>query len=166
LSLIIASDNGVILLYSRQYDRAIAQFRSVLDMDPNFSRAQMIRRAYVEKGMFAEALALTEKLPPVDPEPWYWASLAHTYGRAGRQKEARDALRRLLHLRRRRPIDPMETAFAHVGMGNGDLALSSLEQAYEQHSSGLTALKVDPVYDPLRTDPRFQDLLRRVGLAP
>jgi TolB-like protein/DNA-binding winged helix-turn-helix (wHTH) protein/Tfp pilus assembly protein PilF len=165
LSLIIASDNGVILLYSRQYDRAIAQFRSVLDMDPNFSRAQMIRRAYVEKGMFAEALALTERLPLVDPEPWYWASLAHTYGLAGRQKEARDALRRLLHLRRRRPIDPMEIAFAHVGMGNGDLALSCLEQAYEQHSSALTALKVDPVYDPLRGDPRFQDLLRRIGLA-
>lgn len=165
LSLIIASDNGVILLYSRQYDRAIAQFRSVLDMDPNFSRAHMIRRAYVEKGMFAEALALTEKLPLVDLEPWYWASLAHIYGRAGRQKEAQDALRRLLHLRRRRPIDPMETAFAHVGMGNGDLALSCLEQAYEQHSIGLTALKVDPVYDPLRSDPRFQDLLRRVGLA-
>jgi TolB-like protein/DNA-binding winged helix-turn-helix (wHTH) protein/Tfp pilus assembly protein PilF len=164
LSLIIASDNGVILLYSRQYDRAIAQFRSVLDMDPNFSHAHMIRGAYVEKGMFAEALALSEKFRLVD-EPWYWASLAHIYGRAGRQKEARDALRRLLHLRRRRPIDPMEIAFAHVGMGNGGLALSCLEQAYEQHSIGLTALKVDPVYDPLRSDPRFQDLLRRVGLA-
>jgi len=136
----------------------------VLDMDPNFSRAQMIRRAYLEKGMFAEALALIEKFPPVD-EPWYWTSLAHIYGRAGRQKEARDALRRLLDLHRRRPIDPMEIAFAHVGMGNGDLALSCLEQAYEQHSSGLTTLKVDPVYDPLRGQPRFEDLLRRVGLS-
>jgi len=114
--------------------------------------------------MFAEALALIEEFPLVD-EPWYWGVIGPYLWPGRAAKGSARCTRRLLHLRRRRPIDPMETAFAHVGMGNGDLALSCLEQAYEQHSSGLTALKVDPVYDPLRSDPRFQDLLRRVGLA-
>ena len=67
LSLIIAADNGVLLYYARQYDRAIAQFRSVLDMDPHFSRAEMVIFAYVEKGMFAEALAAAEALLRNDP---------------------------------------------------------------------------------------------------
>ncbi|HWO30076.1 MAG TPA: hypothetical protein VNO32_14885, partial [Candidatus Acidoferrum sp.] len=74
------------------------------------------------------------------------------------------ALRKLLDLNRRQPIDPMAIAVAHIGMGNNDAAVAWLETAHAQHSNGLTALKVDPVYDPLRGDPRFQDLLRRVGL--
>lgn len=163
LSLIIASDNGVILLYSRQYDRAIAQFHSVLDMDPKFSRAQMIWHAYVEKGMFAEALAALEAVPPTNA-PWYWTELATVYGRAGRRVDAQRVLGNLLDLRRQQPVDPMQIATAYACMGNKSRALSFLEQAYAQHSSGLTTLKVDPLFDPLRGDPRFQDLLRRVHL--
>jgi hypothetical protein len=61
-------------------------------------------------------------------------------------------------------MDPMLIVPAYIGTGNNDQAIAWLEKAYAQHSNGLTALKVDPVYDPLRDDPRFQDLLRRVGL--
>jgi TolB-like protein/DNA-binding winged helix-turn-helix (wHTH) protein/Flp pilus assembly protein TadD len=164
LSLIIASDNGVILLYSRQYDRSIAQFRAVIDMDPNFSRAQMIRHAYVEKGMFAEALKVVEAMPPATV-PVYWTELALIYGRAGRSADAQRALGKLLELRRHQSVDPMDIAIVYVCMSNKSQALLFLEQAYAQHSNGLTALKVDPVFDPLRNDPQFQDLLRRVGLS-
>jgi hypothetical protein len=62
-------------------------------------------------------------------------------------------------------MDPMVIVPPYIGMGNNDQAIAWLEKAYAQHSNGLTALKVDPAFDPLRGDPRFQDLLRRVGLS-
>src|SRR3989442_245229 len=83
LSLIIAADNGAILYYSRQYDRAIAQFRAVREMDPNFSRAGLIRWAYEQKGSFAEALADIEKGRRADGDaPWAWSELAYIYGKS------------------------------------------------------------------------------------
>ncbi|HXP44811.1 MAG TPA: winged helix-turn-helix domain-containing protein [Candidatus Acidoferrales bacterium] len=163
LSLIIAADNGAILYYARQYDRAIAQFMAVRQMDPEFSRAKLISYVYVQKGMFAEALSDTQKHSH-GANPWQWSVLAYIQGRAGQKREAAGALRKLLDLNRRQPIDPMAIAAAHIGMGHNDAAVAWLETARAQHSNGLTALKVDPAYDPLRGDPRFQDLLRRVGL--
>jgi len=164
LSLIIAADNGATLYYSRQYDRAIAQFTAVRELDPDFSRARMIFFAYVQKGMFAEALADTQKQFP-SATPWWWSARAYIYGRAGRPGEAEHALRKLLDLNRRQPMDPMVIASAYVGMGNNDQAIAWLGKAYVQHSNGLTVLAVDPAFDPLRGDSRFLDLLRRVGLA-
>jgi TolB-like protein/DNA-binding winged helix-turn-helix (wHTH) protein len=163
LSLIIAADNGAILYYARQYDRAIAQFTAVRQMDPEFSRAKLISYVYVQKGMFAEALSDTQKHSQ-GSTPWQWSVLAYIQGRAGQKREAAGALRKLLDLNRRQPIDPMAIATAHIGMGNNDAGVAWLETARAQHSNGLTALKVDPAYDPLRREPRFQDLLRRVGL--
>lgn len=163
LSLIIAADNGAILYYFRQYDRAIAQFNAVRELDPSFPRTAIIFAAYVQKGMFAEAEVDIEKHMPGD-NPWHWSSLAYTYGRAGNQAKAEDALKKLLNLNQRQLVDPMVIAPAYIGMGNNDQAIVWLEKAYAQHSNGLTALKVDPAYDPLRDDPRFQNLLRRVGL--
>ena len=165
LSLIIAADNGAILYFSRQYDRAIEKWRSVREMDPDFSRAHLIRGAYVEKGMFAEALADTGRLRPMTPVPGYWSWQAIIYSRWGHSAQARHALHELLQWNRSHPVDAMIVAFVYVGMGNKDQALSWLEKAYEEHSNELTSLKVSPAYDPLRADPRFQDLLRRVGLA-
>ena len=164
LSLIIAADNGATLYYSRQYDRAIAQFTAVRELDPEFSRARMISDAYVQKGMFTEALADTQKQYP-GATSWHWSALAYIYGRAGRQVEAERTLRKLLNLNQRQPMDPVVIASAYVGMGDSDRAIAWLEKAYAQHSGGLVLLKVDPAYDPLRGDPRFQDLLRRVGLT-
>ena len=165
LSLIIAADNGAILYFSRQYDRAIEQFHTVLEMEPGFPRAHLVLYAYVEKGMYAEAVADIEKRAEPDDVPWKWATLAYVYGRSGQPVQARHALAKLEQLYRRQPMDPAAMLSAYVGMGNNDQAFAWLEKAYTQHSSGLTTLKVDPGYDPLRNDPRFQDLLRRVGLA-
>jgi len=169
LSMIIAADNGVILYSSRQYDRAIEKFRSVLAMDPNFSRTGMVIYAYVEKGMFAEALAEVQQRSRVNGDgswsPWSWSALAYIYGRSGRQAQARHALQKLDQLNQREPIDPAVLAGAYTAMGNKDQAFACLEKAYSQHSNLLVTLKVEPSYDPLRSDPRFQDLLRRVDLA-
>jgi TolB-like protein/DNA-binding winged helix-turn-helix (wHTH) protein/Tfp pilus assembly protein PilF len=162
LSLIIAVDNGAILYYSRRYDRAIAQFTTVRELDPSFPRTAIIFAAYVQKGMFAEAEVDIEKHMPGD-NPWHWSSLAYTYGRAGNQAQAEHALKKLLDLNQRQLVDPTLIVPAYIGIGNNDRAIIWLEKAYAQHSNGLTAIKVDPTYDPLRDDPRFQNLLRRVG---
>ncbi len=166
LSLIIATDKGAILYFSRQYDRAIAQLRGMLDMEPNFPRAHILAYAYVQKGMFADALADIEKWRRMEDTPWTQSLLAYVYGRSGQQVQARRALEKLEQLNRRREIDAAPMFVAHIGMGKNDEAFAELQKAYLEHSPALTALKVDPLYDPLRSDPRFQELLRRVGLLP
>jgi TolB-like protein/DNA-binding winged helix-turn-helix (wHTH) protein/Flp pilus assembly protein TadD len=165
LSLIIAADNGAILYYSRQYDRAIDKWRSVLEMDPYFPRAALIHDAFVEKGMFAEARAYLEKDRQKMAAPWYWSTLAYAYGRSGQTAKARYAIHELLQGNQHEPVDARIIAWAYAGLGDKDQELAWLEKAYAQHSNELTALKVDPGYDSLRSDPRFQTLLRRVGLA-
>jgi len=165
LSLIIATDHGAMLYFSRQYDRAIQQFRTVLQMEPNFGRAHMLVYVYVEKRQFADAVADVENWRRVSDTPWRWSLLTYVYGRSGDQAKARHALGRLQHLYSQRQLDAAPMFIAHIGLGNKDEALAWLQKAYLQHSAALTALKVDPTYDPLRNDPRFQDLLRRLGLA-
>ena len=166
LSLIIAADNGATLYYSRQYDRAIAQFSTVREMDPNFSRTGLIRSAYEQKGLFINALEEIEKWRHAyGDQPWTWSELAYVYGRSGQQAQAEHALQKLLQWDQRQAVDPAAIVWAYVGTGNKDQAFAYLEKAYTQHSSTLTTLKVEPGFDPLRSDPRYQDLLRRVGLA-
>ena len=166
LSLIIAADNGAILYFSRQYDRAIEQFRSVLRKEPNFGRASIVVYAYLEKGMFEHALADAEIFRRDYGEgPWHWSLLAYIYGRTGQIEKARRELEKLEKLSRHESLDPVIMLWAHLGMSNKEEALADLEKAYSEHLAILTTLKVEPAFDPLRSDPRFQDLLRRVGLA-
>ena len=165
LSLIVAADNGAILFFSRQYDRAIDKFRSVLATDPDFPRAHMMLRALVEMGMYADAQTFLEKERTKMATPWYWYNLAYIAGRSGQTAQARNALRELLQESRRGPVDARIIAAAYASVGDKEKALTWLEKAYAQHSNELTALKVDPGYDSLRSDPRFQDLLRRVRLS-
>ena len=165
LSLIMATDQAAILYFSRQYDRAIEQFRTVLEMEPNFPRAHMVSYAYVEKGRFADALADIESWSRIDESPWIWSLRAYAYGRSGQPTKARQAMARLRHVYRRQQLDPSPMVIAELGLSNHDEALAWLHEAYTRRSSALTALKVDPTYDPLRSDPRFQKLLQGVGLA-
>jgi tetratricopeptide (TPR) repeat protein len=164
LSLIVAADRGVIYHNSRQYDAAIRQFRSVLDRDPDFPRAHMIRFAFVEKGRFPEALASVFRVRALSP-PWSLADLAYVEGRAGHLTEARRAVGELQKISRKEQVDQAAFVRAYLGVGDKQQALASLEKAYVQHSEILTTLKVDPMYDPLRGDPRFQRVLQQVGLA-
>jgi len=115
--------------------------------------------------MFADALADIEKWRRIDDAPGIWAIQAYVYGRSGQQVEARRALEKWQQLNRRRQMDPAATALAYVGMDAKDEAFAWLQRAYSEHSNVLAALKVDPIYDALRNDSRFQVLLRRVGLA-
>ncbi|MGA7913920.1 MAG: winged helix-turn-helix domain-containing protein [Candidatus Acidiferrales bacterium] len=164
LSLIIAADNGAFLYFSRQYDPAIEQLRTVLEMEPNFPRAHVLAFAYVQQGKFADAIADVERWRQVDDRPWTWAALAYVYGRAGRAGDAQAAIAKLQQVNRGRRLDPGPFCIAYIGNDN-EQALGWLMKARAQHAQILTTLKVDPVFDPLRGDPRFRELLRVVGLS-
>lgn len=160
LSLIIATDHGVFLYYARRYDAAIVQLHSVLEMDPAYPRAGMIDEAYVEAGRKAEVLAHLEAWEkiPVDT-PWSWGQKAYLYGRLGRTAEARHALDRLLEINRTREIDPIVVAVAYLGLRDRNHTLDWLEKAYQEHSFSLTAVKVDPTWDLVRSESRFKKIL-------
>jgi TolB-like protein/DNA-binding winged helix-turn-helix (wHTH) protein/Tfp pilus assembly protein PilF len=166
LSLIIGADNAILLYYSRQYDRSVDKFQAVLEMDPTFTHADQVVLPYLEKGMFAEALARIDRLKRTySDQPVLWSDLAYINGRSGRQEQARRAVEKLKQLYRPEQ-DPKLFVLAYLGLGDKEQAIAWLERAYAQHSNELTTLKVDPAYDPLRGDPRFQELLHRVGLTP
>ncbi len=167
LSLIIAADHGVILFYARQYDASIAQFRAVKEMEPAFPRAGMVVAPYIEKRQFAEALAELKNWENIYGEgEWSWAWRAFVYGRSGQNAQAQQALAKVreYHHQGFRAPDPM--LWALIGVGDRDQAFVWFEKAYSDHSNVLTSLKVNPAFDGLRTDPRFQNLMRRVRLAP
>jgi TolB-like protein/DNA-binding winged helix-turn-helix (wHTH) protein/Tfp pilus assembly protein PilF len=167
LSLIIASDHGVILYYARHYDEAIEQFRTVLEMDPTYARAGTIDLVYLEKGMYPEAQSNFEKRRSLfNQNPWYVGLSIYIDGRSGRTGEARHSLDRLQQMNRTHHIDPLIFTYAYLGFNDKNQALNFLEKAYEEHSVSLTALKVDPLYDPIRDEPRFTKVLLQMGLAP
>jgi TolB-like protein/DNA-binding winged helix-turn-helix (wHTH) protein/Flp pilus assembly protein TadD len=166
LSLIIAADRGAILFYSRQYDRAIEQLKEVLAVDPHFGRANMIYGVYLRKGMFSEALADSDKdLSHCASDPWICGWLAYAYAMAGRPAQARPALEELQRLDRIQYVHPDMLFIANIALGRTDDAFRYLEKAYTERSNVLTSLRVEPVFDPLRGDPRFQKLLLAVHLA-
>jgi TolB-like protein/DNA-binding winged helix-turn-helix (wHTH) protein/Tfp pilus assembly protein PilF len=165
LSLIVATDNGVFLYFSRQYERAIEQFRAVLDMEPGFSRAHMVMSAYVEQGKFAEAIADAGEWRRRDDNEWSRAFLAYVYGRAGREADARRELERAKKMSAHRSFDPLPIALAYIGLKDKDQAFVWLNRAMVNRSPSLAALKVDPIYDSLRSDPRFAAILHHIGLA-
>jgi TolB-like protein/DNA-binding winged helix-turn-helix (wHTH) protein/Flp pilus assembly protein TadD len=166
LSLIIAADDGAILYYSRQYDMAIAKFRAVQEMEPNFFRARMVDAAYIEKGRFKDAIADVETWTGPEDEPWRLMMMTCIYSRSGDQARASTEAEKLFQVYKNRIMDPSPILFAYIAIGNKDEAFKWLERAYVQHSNLLTSMKVNPFYDSLRDDPRFSDLMRRVKLIP
>lgn len=167
LSLIIAADNCAILYYSRRFDNAIEKCRAVLAMEPAFSSraVAMIAASLVEQKRYDEAMRVAQLVNSTN-ESWTWSWQTYVYGRSGQAAKARRALRNFeraaLHATSV-PLPVIETAY--IGAGDNDRAVELLEKACTQRSNALIEIKVSPVYDPLRGDPRFQALLRRVGLA-
>jgi len=117
--------------------------------------------------MFAEVLAEIERnRRSTGDAPWLCSEEAYVYGRTGQADRARAALAKLEEWNRRQPVDAAAFVAPYIALGDKDRAFFWLEKAYAQHSNAMTWLKVGPMFDPLRSDPRFQDLMRRVGLAP
>lgn len=165
LSLIIAADHAAILYFARQPDRSIEEARGIVDMDPTISRAHGIFvSACANTGRYSEALADLDNWKGSD-QRWAQAMRAYVYAREGQSQRARATLSQLQASESRRFELPPMLAPPYAVLDDKNAAMGWLEEGYAQHSSLLTTLKVDPAFDPLRKDPRFQDLLRRVGLT-
>jgi TolB-like protein/Tfp pilus assembly protein PilF len=163
-SLIIAADRGAILYCARRYREAIQQFRAVLEMEPNFPRAQIVVFAYIEEGMTQEALRDLAEWQKIQDGPFTWMLYAYVHGQAGHKTEALRFLHKLETERSKRYLDSSKLIVAHLGVGDNEQALKWCEKGLSERSTGLVWLRVDPVYDPLRSDPRFHALLAKVGL--
>ena len=166
LSLIIAADRGAMLYYSRRYGQSIDQFRGVLAMDPAFPRGNFVVYPYVKNGMYAEALSNVDVQRRASGESdWLLSMRAYVEASAGQRGEAERTLGQLQELGRHETSDPQLLVWPYVGLGDKQKAIDALQLAYASHSNIITSLKVEPAFDPLRDEPRFQDLMRRVGLA-
>jgi tetratricopeptide (TPR) repeat protein len=162
--LIIASDYAAILYNSRQYDSALKQCRSVLELDPDYDRAQgMMIPSYLQLGRYGEAVEAINR-EAGRGGPWLLAWKAAVYGRSGHAEEARRALAKLEQIAGARADGTPILLIAYSGTGQKERVIELLQNAYSEHSNAVVQIKVDPMYDPIRSDPRFEDLLRRVGL--
>ena len=150
--------------YARQYERAIAQYRNALELDPDFIPALFtMANALSQQGAFAEALAVSRRAVELSGRhPLIVAGLAGILASAGRRDEALRELDAMLA--GGGPVLPYSLATVHARLGDAERALACLEQAYEERSTHLNDLNIDPEFDSLRPDPRFRDLVRRVGL--
>jgi eukaryotic-like serine/threonine-protein kinase len=167
LSTIINRNVGDVLLFQKQYDQAIEQYRRTLEIDPTFNSALNNRAlTYIQKGMFAEAIAEYQKAAGRGGAPTQ--GLAYAYARAGRRAEAEQMLGRLQALSSERYVSAMTSARVYAGLGQTDQAFEWLEKAQADHSISAQTfgIKVDPTFDPLRSDPRFAELLRSINLQP
>jgi tetratricopeptide (TPR) repeat protein len=167
LSLEINAGVGVVFHHARQYDQAIEQHRKVIDMDPNFWFARAaLGSVYISKGMYSEAIAEFQKARLIEDHPRMLAGLGSAYALAGQRAEAQKALDELIELSKRGYIDPWGIAHVFAALGEKGQAFGWLEKAYQVRAPFLAGLKVLPAVDSLRSDPRFADLMRRVGLPP
>jgi len=159
---------GYFLVLAGRVDLAIEQLRKTLEIEPNFAQAHWeLGIAYVRKGALAQAIPEFRMATTLSPDfTQYNAALGYAYARAGNTAEARKVLQELKELSKRRYVSRCDFAIVHAGLGERDQALAWLEEALEQHDFMIVSAKGLPLFEPLRSDPRFQNLLHRVGLAP
>ncbi|HSS16416.1 MAG TPA: FlgO family outer membrane protein, partial [Candidatus Dormibacteraeota bacterium] len=162
-SIIINSDVGKLLFFARLYDQAEAQLKETLRMDPAFMQAHVwLGTVYLMKHRFDEAIAEFKR--EIDGGQ---GLIAYAYGMAGRKTEARQMLEATKKLiARRDDLDKFWLACAYTGVGDKDRAIACLEQDCENHATAAVSLKSIPLFDPLRSEPRYIDLMRRVRLTP
>jgi TolB-like protein/DNA-binding winged helix-turn-helix (wHTH) protein/Tfp pilus assembly protein PilF len=165
LSPIITTDLGKDLYLARRYDEAMIQLRRALEIDPNFVSAHnWLSDTFLEKGMYAEAMAELEKTKPFKEDRVYIRQTAYLYARMGKNAKARRALARSLELSQGKPVSSGAVALTYAALGDKDKVFLWLEKAYVAKSTFVTTLKFWPVFDSIRSDVRFTDLLQRVGL--
>jgi tetratricopeptide (TPR) repeat protein len=167
LSLVISADVGMeALAPAGRYDEAMQQCRKTLEMDPHFAIAHAcLARAYEYKTMYKEAIAEIQEAINLSGGSVIWqATLGHLYARAGRRDDAIKILNELRSRSKREFVPSQAFIWIYAALGDKDQAFHWLEKAYEERSDVMTVLKEERAFDPLRSDPRFQDLLRRIGL--
>lgn len=166
LSLIINVAIGWALYMARRYDEAIEQLQRAVELDPNYPVTHWILGlVHRNTGRYQLAIAEGEKAVALSAEsPLMCAALAHSYAQAGQTEAARRVLSNLTQLAQHKYVAPHFFAGIHIGLGENDRAIQYLEKSYEEHSHWVIYLHIDPSMDGLRGHPRFQQLVRGVGL--
>ena len=178
LSPIISSNTGLYSYYEHNYDDAIAKYKLTLQSDPDFWVARhYLALAYVQKGMYDDAIVELRKLikaPASGPIPDQMieaeteaaASLGFAYGMAGKQAEARAIINQLQALSKRRYVTGLYFANVYAGLKDNDKAIEYLNQAFEARHPGLVLIRIEPMFDGLRGDERFKQLIKRFEPMP
>lgn len=168
LSLIIITNLAHPYYFARDYDRAIAICRQALTLDPNFPNAHAdLGRALLLKGLHGEAVRILESAVRLDAGPVNGQGrLGFAYAAAGRPADARRVLKELMAPAPGQSVNPMAVALVHLGLGARDETLRWLSRAVDEHATYIASIRVDPMFDPLRGEPRFAELLARLNLAP
>jgi len=168
LSLIINTNMALILSSAQQYDQAIEQSRKTLEMDPNFALVHYrLGQILILKGMNAEAVPELEKAIALSGgSPRATAELGLAYAKMGKRGDALKLLNDLKDRSKVRYVSPFDLAVIYGGLGDKGRTLEYLEKAYDERSTSLALLKLSPSFASLRSEPRFAELVGRVGLPP
>jgi serine/threonine-protein kinase len=178
LSPIISSNSGLYSYYEHHYDDAIAKYKQLLQSDPDFWVARhYLALAYVQKGMHDDAIKELRSLikaPATGPIPAEAiasdteasASLGFAWAMAGKKAEAQDILHKLDALSQRRYVTPLYFAIVYAGLKDNDHAIEYLNKAYEARHPGLVLIRIEPMFDALRSDERFKQLVQRFEPIP
>jgi len=151
--------------YSRQYQQSERQLHNLLELNPTFIRAYvLLGKVHEQKGEAVKAIAMLSRALELAPDdPVTMSVMAHALATAGDMVEARKILADLEAIGDRRYVSSLQMAAIRIGLGETDQALESLEQAYDNRDVELVWLKINPVFDPIRSDARFVDLVERVN---
>ena len=156
---------GSVFVFTHQWDNAIEQLRSSIDLDPNYwFDHYFLGRAYVQKGRFPEAIAALKQGISLEGTNEVWSSLGHAYAMSGKREEAQKVIEHLKEPSVHEYVAPYNIAVIYAGLGEKDEAFAWLNRACQERSYLLTYLTVDERLDKLHSDPRFDELVRRVGL--
>jgi tetratricopeptide (TPR) repeat protein len=163
LSLIINTDLGSTYYDARRYDEAIEQLRKTLEMDPNFYSAHMrLGRALAAKGALGAAIGEYQKARALNDNPFVLGLLGHAYASSGNKTEALKIVDQLKELSKKRYVPAYSFALVYLGLGDKEEALRWLEKSYQDRGPALGRIKNEPFLDPLRGDPRFEELVTKV----
>jgi Tfp pilus assembly protein PilF len=167
-SLIINTTHGLPYLFSRHYDRAIEQYRNTLAMDPTFIPARVeLAWALMANHQYDEAIAEIQRVyEKAGRFPQAAGLLGAIHAAAGDREQARQELQTLTAMSEQQNVPALAFALIHAELGEYDAAFARIDQAFEARDGWLAFLAVSPDFDALRQDPRFDELLRRIGLGP